>query len=66
MKYIPQNHSFFLHLEYRDDTEWAEDMMETERNFSYLKLMGETTPWFDPLLIFAAPFSITSFFYHAL
>ena len=34
-------------LEYRDDTEWAEDMMETERNFSYLKLMGETTPWFD-------------------
>ncbi|MDE7326840.1 MAG: extracellular solute-binding protein [Lachnospiraceae bacterium] len=34
-------------LEYRDDTEWSEDMMETERNFSYLKMMGSTTPWFD-------------------
>ncbi len=31
-------------LEYRDDTEWAENMMETERNFGYLKEMGETTP----------------------
>lgn len=34
-------------LEYRDDTEWAEDMMETERNFEYLKMMSQTTPWFD-------------------
>ncbi len=34
-------------LEYRDDTEWFEDMMETERNFEYLKMMGESTPWFD-------------------
>lgn len=34
-------------LEYRDDTEWAEDMMETERNFGYLKMMSQTTPWFD-------------------
>lgn len=34
-------------LEYRDETEWFEDMMETERNFEYLKMMGQTTPWFD-------------------
>lgn len=34
-------------ITYRDDTEWAEDMMETERNWQYLKMMGESTPWFD-------------------
>lgn len=34
-------------LDYRDDTEWYENCMETERNFSYLKMMGERTPWFD-------------------
>ena len=34
-------------LEYRDDTEWAENMMETERNFEYLKEMGQSVPWFD-------------------
>lgn len=34
-------------LEYRDDTEYSENALETERNFSYLKQMGETTPWFD-------------------
>ncbi|MCQ2506286.1 MAG: extracellular solute-binding protein [Lachnospiraceae bacterium] len=31
----------------RDDTEWAENMMETERNFKYLMYMGQTAPTFD-------------------
>ncbi len=34
-------------IDYRDNTEWAEDMMETERNWEYLKMMGQSTPWFD-------------------
>ena len=34
-------------LEYRDETEWHEDKVETERNFEYIKMMGQTMPWFD-------------------
>lgn len=34
-------------LDYRDDTEWAENQMETERNFDYLVEMGKSQPWFD-------------------
>lgn len=34
-------------LTLRDDTEWAENCVETERNFEYLVEMGKTNPWFD-------------------
>lgn len=38
---------FNYDTELRDNTEWAENCMETPRNFSYLVEMGNSTPWFD-------------------